>query len=44
MANRPKRQPDAARRAKLTIQRRTMYLLMAFGVCSFLALLPRRMI
>ena len=41
MANRPKRQPDAARRAKLTIQRRTMYLLMAFGVCSFLALFAK---
>ena len=41
MANRPKRHPDAARRAKLTIQRRTMYLLMAFGVCSFLALFAK---
>ena len=41
MAKKPKRQPDAARRAKLTIQRRTMYLLMAFGICSFLALFAK---
>ncbi len=38
MANNPKRQPDAARRAKLTIQRRTLYLLLIFGVASFAAL------
>lgn len=38
MANKPKRQPDAARRAKLTIQRRTLYLLLVFGVFSFIAL------
>ena len=41
MAKQPKRQPDAARRAKLTIQRRTLYLLMVFGVCSFLALFAK---
>ena len=41
MANKPKRQPDAARKAKLTIQRRTLYLLMVFGVCSFLALFAK---
>ena len=34
----PKRQPDAARRAKLTIQRRTLALLLVFGVVSFAAL------
>ena len=41
MAKKPKRQPDAARKAKLTIQRRTMYLLMVFGVFSFLALFAK---
>ena len=41
MANKPKRQPDAARRAKLTIQRRTLYLLMVFGVFAFLALFAK---
>lgn len=41
MAKKPKRQPDAARKAKLTIQRRTLYLLMVFGVFSFLALFAK---
>ena len=41
MAKGPKRQPDAARKAKLTIQRRTLYLLMVFGVVSFLALFAK---
>ena len=41
MAKKPKRQPDAARRAKLTIQRRTLYLLLVFGVVSFLALFAK---
>ncbi len=41
MAKKAKRQPDAARRAKLTIQRRTLYLLMIFGVGSFLALFAK---
>lgn len=35
MANQPKRKPDAARRAKLTIQRRTLYLMAVFGVITF---------
>ena len=38
MANKPKRQPDAARRAKLTIQRRTLCLMLLFGVAAFVAL------
>ena len=37
----PKRQPDAARRAKLTIQRRTLALLLVFGVVSFAALFAK---
>ena len=37
----PKRQPDAARRAKLTIQRRTLALLLVFGVASFAALFAK---
>ena len=41
MAKKSKRQPDAARKAKLTIQRRTLYLLMVFGVFSFLALFAK---
>ena len=38
MANQNKRQQDAARRAKLTIQRRTLVLLLLFGVVAFVAL------
>ena len=38
MANDQKRQLDAARRAKLTIQRRTLYLMAIFGVMTFVAL------
>ena len=38
MANEQKRQPDAARRARLTIQRRTLYLMVLFGLVSFAAL------
>ena len=41
MANKPKRQPDAARRAKLTIQRRTMCLMLLFGVVTFIALFAK---
>lgn len=41
MANHPKRQSDAARRARLTIQRRTLYLLIIFGVVSFMALFAK---
>lgn len=38
MAKKPNRQPDAVRRAKLTIQRRTMVLMLVFGVATFVAL------
>ena len=41
MGNKPKRQPDAARRAKLTIQRRTMCLMLLFGVVTFIALFAK---
>ena len=38
MAKNPQRQADAVRRAKITIQRRTLYLLILFGVVAFGAL------
>ena len=38
MANQSKRRSDAARRAKLTIQRRTLVLMLGFGVVAFVAL------
>ena len=37
----PKKKPDMARRAKLVIQRRTLCLLLVFGVASFLALFAK---
>ena len=36
-----KRQPNSARLAKLVIQRRTLALLLVFGVASFLALFAK---
>ena len=44
MANQNKRPQDAARRAKLTIQRRTLVLLLLFGVVAFVALFSMCMI
>jgi len=38
MANQPKRQSNSARWAKLTIQRRTLALLVGFGIVAFVAL------
>ena len=41
MAKKPQRKPDSARLAKLIIQRRTLALLLVFGVLSFLALFAK---
>ena len=41
MANKPKRKINSARLAKLVIQRRTLALLLVFGVASFLALFAK---
>ena len=41
MAKKPQRKPDSARLAKLIIQRRTLALLLVFGVASFLALFAK---
>ena len=41
MANQNKRQQDAVRRAKLTIQRRTLALLVVFGVVAFAVLFAK---
>ena len=38
MSSKPKRQADPARQAKQTIRRRTLYLLIIFGIFSFVAL------
>ena len=38
MSSKPKRHADPARQAKRTIQRRTLYLLVVFGIFSFVAL------